>query len=212
MAFSSGFLSPPSSQALSWTSRTVSILIPPDLYWVHPGSSASCSGPKQNKIWISAWYILKNDPCCVGSLSLVMIWLLQTFFFFAFSSNCGLTDRDLSPQSSHIRAHTEACTRTHACTHTHYCEQPEGLYLQCIQHRRVCEQSWKTSHQHLRDGVSGESKSLNIIKRSMWYKWSEEEDCGSLTAVNTPADLPLLATHTLGLTIVFLTCGMNFTF
>lgn len=63
--FPLAFLSPPSSQALSWTSHTVSILIPPDLYSVHPGNSASSSGPKQNKIWIWAWYILKNDhfPC-----------------------------------------------------------------------------------------------------------------------------------------------------
>lgn len=111
MAFSSGFLSPPSSQALSWTGHTVSILIPPDLYWVHPGSSASCSGPKQNKICISAWYILKNDPCCAGSLGLVVIWLLRTLFFFTFSQTAD-TDRDLSPQSSHIRAHTRACTHT----------------------------------------------------------------------------------------------------
>lgn len=39
-----------------------------------------------------------------------------------------------------------------------------------------------------------------------------EEDSGFLTAVNTLADLPLLATRTSGLIVVFLTGGINFTF
>lgn len=71
----------------------------------------------------------------MGSLGLVVIWLLQTFFFFPFSQ----TADTQSPQSSHIRARKDACTR--ACVHTrmHTCEQTDRLYLQYTQHQRVCK-------------------------------------------------------------------------
>lgn len=67
MAFSSGFLSPPSTLSLSPTNLTVSILIPPDLYWSHPGSFARCLGPKQNEIWISARNNLRWSFLCKES-------------------------------------------------------------------------------------------------------------------------------------------------
>lgn len=64
MAFSSGFLSPPSLRCLSSTNLTVSILIPPDLYWSHPGSFARCLGQKQNEIWIWAGNNLRWSFLC----------------------------------------------------------------------------------------------------------------------------------------------------
>ena len=158
MAFSSGFLSPPSSQALSWTSHTVSMLIPPDLYWVQPDSSASCSGPKQNKIWISAWYILKNERGVSAWLWSRCCKLSFSFLFLKVPSH---RQRSEAPKFTHKSTHVRMSVRTHAHTHTRFCEQTKRLYLQYTQHPRVCGQSWKTSHQHLPDG----SKSLNIIKK-----------------------------------------------
>lgn len=212
MAFSSGFLSPPSSQALSWTSHTVSILILPDLYWVHPGSSASCSGPKQNKIWISAWSILKNDPVLRGESRLGCDLAAANFLFLFFFSNCGHTDRDLRSLKFTHKSTTDACTHAHTQARTHAHLRTNWQALSSVHSAPEGLQSWKMSCQHLPDGGSDGSKSLNIIKRNTWYRMCREEDSGSLTAVNTPADLPRLATPPSGLTVVFLTCGINFTF
>lgn len=158
MAFSSGFLSPPSSQALSWTSHTVSILILPDLYWVHPGSSASCSGPKQNKIWISAWYILKNDPVLHGESRLGCDLAAANFLFLSFFPNCRHTDRDLkSPKfthkSTHRRMHT--CMRAHTHART-LANKPTGFIFCTLSTR-------------------GFAKLKNVTSASTWWRFRRKQ-------------------------------------
>lgn len=138
MAFSSGFLSPPSLRCLSPTNLTVSILIPPDLYGSHPGSFARCLGQKQNEIWIWAgnnlrWSFLWREFqlfCSLGTanrLNGLSVRALPPSLppsLCPAYGDCGITYSVMWEEGDAGQVNEQKCARyshvcTHVCTHEH---------------------------------------------------------------------------------------------
>lgn len=190
MAFSSGFLSPPSLRCLSSTNLTVSILIPPDLYWSHPGSFARCLGQKQNEIWIWAgnnlrWSFLYREFqlfCSLGtanrlnalsvralppSLSLQPMGTVGSHTVWCEKrGTLGKWTSKSVPNIlmyAHMYAHTG--TQTQAGTQTRTYSSSSTLST-----RGLCVQGWEMPCQQAAHRSLEGRKKLNSIKMSMWWK------------------------------------------